>query len=173
MSNSRYLLMPCKIMKKTIIQSCVLICAAVLLGGLVGGCSAWSNPHGLLGGLFSSDSDSGQKPVKNEPSKTSHSVQNPKGSGLTSLPPPKFIHVVPFKEGDGFYFQWTRVDQATDYLIYREGTLVADVPKNIYRIHGLLPCRSYQFSIWSSNGVVVSKNPLKVHVSTLGCLRVR
>lgn len=173
MSNSRSLLNYCQVIIKSIFRMCVTIVVALFLGGLVAGCSAWSNPHGLLGGLFSSDSASGQKPVKNEASKTSRSVQNPKGSGLTSLPPPKFIHVVPFKEGDGFYFQWTRVEQATDYLIYREGTLVADVPKNIYRIHGLLPCRNYQFSIWSSNGVVVSKNPLNVHVSTLGCIRVR
>ncbi len=174
MSNFRSYLSNYKIIKKRVIGLGEGFLFALVFGSLSGGCSAWNNPHGLLAGLFSNGTGSEQKPVKNTDIKTSSpSAQNPKGSGLSSLPPPKFIHVVPFQEGDGFYFQWTRVEQATDYLVYREGTLLADVPKNIYRVHGLLPCQSYHFSIWSSNGVEISKNPLKVHVSTLGCLRVR
>lgn len=174
MSNSRFNLSYYEIIKNRAIRPLVFFLFTLVLGSVSEGCSAWNNPHGVLAGLFSNGTGNEQKPVKNADAKASPpSAQNPKGSGLSSLPPPKFIHVVPFKEGDGFYFQWTRVEQATDYLIYREGTLVADVSKNIYKVHGLLPCRSYQFSIWSSNGVVISKNPLKVHVSTLGCLRVR
>ncbi|MHB1285006.1 MAG: hypothetical protein ACYCYP_00360 [Leptospirales bacterium] len=96
-----------------------------------------------------------------------------RGGGFTSLSPPGFIHVVPFHEGDGFYLQWTRVPQATDYLLYRQGVLVADVPRNIYRIHGLIPCRSYRFSIWSSNGTIISKKPLTIRARTRGCLKTR
>ena len=148
------------------------------------GCSStiWNNPHGLLGGLFggsaggSSGSRSGQQNVssyQSSPKMSSSIPPDRSGSGFSSISPPRFIHIVPFEEGDGFYFQWTRVTGATDYLLYREGILVADIPRNVYQIHGLLPCRSYRFSIWSSNGAVLSKKPLTIHARTLGCLRTR
>ncbi|MHB1605868.1 MAG: hypothetical protein ACYCTV_05685 [Leptospirales bacterium] len=140
--------------------------------------SAWHNPHGLLAGLFdnsshSSDSSRARHQSDSGPPTTSTIPPERKGGGFISIPPPKFIHIVPFSEGDGFYLQWTKVPQATDYLLYREGSLVADVPHNLYRIHGLIPCRSYRFSIWSSNGSVISKKPLIIDARTLGCFRTR
>ncbi len=145
--------------------------------------SVWNNPHGLLAGLFGDSSGSGHSGRSAETASSSNAVtasptvpttpQAQRGGGFTSLPPPTFIHIVPFQEGDGFYLQWTRVPQATDYLLYRQGVLVADVPHNVYRIHGLIPCRSYRFAIWSSNGAVISKKPLTIRARTLGCLRTR
>ena len=148
------------------------------------GCSSsvWNNPHGLLGGLFSGSSGgtSGNRPVpqsdasyQNASKTQSSAPPDRSGNGFSSISPPRFIHIVPFEEGDGFYLQWTRVTGATDYLLYSEGILVADIPRNVYQIHGLLPCRAYKFSIWSSNGSVLSKKPLTVHATTLGCLRTR
>ncbi|MDA8150921.1 MAG: hypothetical protein M0041_07360 [Nitrospiraceae bacterium] len=144
------------------------------------GCSSsiWNNPHGLLGGLFggSSEARTGQQNSTSYTRASTASSSTPPdrpGNGFSSISPPKFIHIVPFEEGDGFYLQWTRVAGATDYLLFRHGALVADVPQNVYEMHGLLPCRSYRFFIWSSNGAVLSKKPLKVHARTLGCLRTR
>ncbi len=144
------------------------------------GCSSsiWNNPHGLLGGLFGEPSGNRTGQQNNssfQSASRTHSGTPPDrtGNGFSSISPPRFIHIVPFEEGDGFYLQWTRVPGATDYLLYRQGVLVADVPRNVYLMHGLLPCRSYRFSIWSSNGAVLSKKPLTVHSRTLGCLRTR
>lgn len=142
--------------------------------------SVWNNPHGLLGGLFGgSPSSTGNSNSVPETSATGFSAPSRstppdrEGVGFSSISPPRFIHIVPFEEGDGFYLQWTRVTGATDYLLYSQGSLVADVPRNVYKIHGLLPCRTYRFAIWSSNGAILSKTPLKVHARTLGCLRTR
>ena len=141
--------------------------------------SVWNNPHGLLGGLFGGSPPKPDNPGLAETSGTGFSVPprstppDREGNGFSSISPPRFIHIVPFEEGDGFYLQWTRVSGATDYLLYRQDSLVADVPGNVYQIHGLLPCRTYRFSIWSSNGAILSKKPLKVHARTLGCLRTR
>lgn len=140
--------------------------------------SVWNNPHGLLAGLFgdSPNSSTSRHESRHSEAGTQAIASTPpekKGDGFISLPPPQFIHIVPFSEGDGFYLQWTKVPQATDYLLYRQGALVADVPHNLYRIHGLIPCRSYRFAIWSSNGSVISKKPLTIHARTLGCFRTR
>lgn len=158
----------------------ILIFLSILV---LGGCSsaAWNNPHGLLGGLFSSSSpsstqgSSGKSAPAGETLKQSPSSGSLPSSGEApsdlgrSLSPPEFVHVVPFAEGDGAYVQWSMVPGATDYFLYKNGRLVADTPSTIYRLYGLLPCHHYHLALWSSDSVSLSKKPLSFVVHTRGC----
>nr|EES52043.1 MAG: protein of unknown function [Leptospirillum ferrodiazotrophum] len=148
--------------------------------------SIFNNPHGLLGGLFSSGSStsgsgSGSHSSGNSSSSSSNTtesfssaspqVNTSKGSSFgVRLDPPSFSHVVPLSEGDGIYLQWRRVDNASDYLVYDGNRLIKDVPQTHTRIMGLLPCTGYAFRIYSSNGKRVSRHGLLVRVHTRGCL---
>ncbi len=143
--------------------------------------SVFNNPHGLLGGLFSSGSaksgSSSGAPPQSSSSETFSSATGPepssrKGSSFGAhLDPPSFSHVVPLTEGDGIYLQWRRVDNASDYLVYDGNRLIEDVPHTHTRIMGLLPCTGYAFRIYSSDGKSVSQKGLLVRVHTRGCLR--
>ena len=147
--------------------------------------SVFNNPHGLLGGLFSSggsksgsgsgatsglgsSSSSGSTESFSSSSPPTNTSRNP--SFGTRLDPPTFSHVVPLSEGDGIYLQWRRVDNASDYLVYDGNRLIKDVPQTHTRIMGLLPCTGYAFRIYSSNGKRVSRQGLLVRVHTRGCL---
>ena len=135
--------------------------------------SAWNNPHGLLGGLFSSSSQSSPPSGTSSrlPLTQSASTSTSQSSFGGHLEPPTFSHVIPFPEGDGIYLQWRRVDNVTDYLVYNGNRLIQDVPKNRTTIKGLLPCKQYLIRIYSSDGTKVSKGGLLVRVHTRGCLR--
>lgn len=141
--------------------------------------SVFNNPHGLLGGLFSSGgskSGSGSGATSGSTESFSSSSSSPptntsrNPSFGTRLDPPTFSHVVPLSEGDGIYLQWRRVDNASDYLVYDGNRLIKDVPQTHTRIMGLLPCTGYAFRIYSSNGKRVSRQGLLVRVHTRGCL---
>jgi hypothetical protein len=146
----------------------------------MGGCSSsvWNNPHGLLGGLFSSSPSQStqgkQDSVGTTPKQVPQSATIP-SSGETSsdlgrsLSPPGFVHVVPSEEGDSSYIQWSMVPGATDYFLYKNGKLVVDTPGTIYRLYGLLPCHHYHLAIWSSDSVRLSKTPLSFNLHTRGC----
>ncbi|MHB1562538.1 MAG: hypothetical protein ACYCXP_00350 [Leptospirillum sp.] len=150
---------------------------------LIGGCSAsaWNNPHGLLGGLFSSSPSSSQASqgkaatAGGSPTAVQQSGSIPSSSGEApsdlgrSLSPPEFVHVVPYEEGDGAYIQWSMVPGATDYFLYKNGHLVVDTPSTIYRLYGLLPCHHYHLALWSSDSVRLSKKSLSFVVHTRGC----
>ena len=161
--------------------------ALLLLGLSSCDSSVFNNPHGLLGGLFSSGSStsgsgSGSPSSGNSTSSSSSNttesfssaspqVNTSKGSSFgVRLDPPSFSHVVPLSEGDGIYLQWRRVDNASDYLVYDGNRLIKDVPQTHTRIMGLLPCTGYAFRIYSSNGKRVSRHGLLVRVHTRGCL---
>lgn len=148
--------------------------------------SVFNNPHGLLGGLFSSggsksgsgsggtfgsgsSSSSGSTESFSSSSSQSNTTKNPSSFGVR-LDPPTFSHVVPLSEGDGIYLQWRKVDNASDYLVYDGNRLIKDVPQTHTRIMGLLPCTGYAFRIYSSNGKRVSRQGLLVRVHTRGCL---
>jgi hypothetical protein len=151
----------------------------LLLLLVLGGCSSsvWNNPHGLLGGLFSSSpsSTSGKSSVvggtpKQVPQSGSLPSSPSDGTDLgRTLSPPEFVHVVPFEEGDGAYVQWSMVPGATDYFLYKNGKLVVDTPSTIYRLYGLLPCHHYHLALWSSDSVRLSKKSLSFVVHTRGC----
>lgn len=137
---------------------------------------AWNNPHGLLGGLFSSspNQSSQTSPVIPKSSPGTPPQTNSAGGSQSSfgkLDPPTFSHVIPFPEGDGIYLQWRRVDNVTDYLVYNGNRLIKDVTVNRTTITGLLPCTQYMLRIYSSDGTKVSENGLLVRVHTRGCLR--
>lgn len=157
----------------------------ILLSLLVlAGCSSsvWNNPHGLLGGLFSSSPSTAQSSGGNSSSTGGTPKQVPSSGSLPSssggetpsdlgrsLSPPEFVHAVPFEEGDGVYVQWSMVPGATDYFLYKNGRLVVDTPSTIYRLYGLLPCHHYHLSLWSSDSVRLSKTALSFVVHTRGC----
>ena len=182
--NKRVVLIEGGFLKKRLSGTLPLL--TVLLMGL-SACdsSVFNNPHGLLGGLFSSggtksergsgttgtSSGSSRSSSTESFSSSSPPATTSKDSSFGStLSPPTFSHVVPLSEGDGIYLQWRKVENASDYLVYDGNRLIKDVPQTHTRIMGLLPCTGYAFRIYSSNGKRVSRKGLLVRVHTRGCL---